>query len=238
MRPVSRGLSPSAEDFRHYETAFPYLISRLGPYCSYCERKIPTNLAVEHILPKSRHIALIGRWDNFLLACVNCNSTKGNQQVFLEEILLPDRDNTNAAFEYSENGLVRPKLGLHPDIEKMASALLTLTGQNNSIFVPTDPNLQLVALDRVKQRRQAWLMALDILEDLRRDRSAALLRALYKLALETGFFSIWMTVFSADSEIRRGLVSAFAGTAADCFDPECVAITPRPLNGLVACGKC
>lgn len=62
MRPVRRGSSPIANDFNRYEDAKTDLISRiskghlkerhLGSYCSYCERRIETNLAVEHIEPK------------------------------------------------------------------------------------------------------------------------------------------------------------------------------------------
>ncbi len=39
---------------------------------------IATNLAVEHIQPKDdeRYPELEGSWDNYLLGCVNCNSTK------------------------------------------------------------------------------------------------------------------------------------------------------------------
>ncbi|NOQ13247.1 MAG: HNH endonuclease, partial [Methyloprofundus sp.] len=62
MRPVRRGASPKAEDYEDYSDAKTDLISRISSgqfkerhiaaYCSYCERKIDTNLAVEHIEPK------------------------------------------------------------------------------------------------------------------------------------------------------------------------------------------
>lgn len=48
MRPVCRGPSPRKQDFANYDDAKPDLVSRLGLYCSYCERRIATNLAVEH----------------------------------------------------------------------------------------------------------------------------------------------------------------------------------------------
>ena len=77
MRPVAKGGNPQAGDFADYQDARPFLISRIGPFCSYCERRT-TPLHVEHIQPKGlpQYAGLIGRWDNFLLACVNCNSTK------------------------------------------------------------------------------------------------------------------------------------------------------------------
>jgi hypothetical protein len=51
MRPIERGISP-VQSFKDYYEASPYLIDRLGNYCSHCERKIETHLAVEHVLPK------------------------------------------------------------------------------------------------------------------------------------------------------------------------------------------
>lgn len=99
MRPVDRGDSPNNGDFENYRDAYIPLLARLGPYCSYCERRIQTNLAVEHIQPKADYLypELEGRWENYLLACVNCNSTKGDKDVRPENFYLPDRDNTLAA---------------------------------------------------------------------------------------------------------------------------------------------
>jgi len=118
-------------------------------------------LAVEHIqskaIPKYRH--LIGRWDNFLLACVNCNSTKGHKDVILAEILLPDRDNTFAAFAYSADGEVAPEPNLSPAQRSHALATLSLTGIDRAITNTLDQNGKLVALDRRAQRMEAWSLA-------------------------------------------------------------------------------
>ena len=51
MRPVDKGTAPTV--YTKYQDAGPDLQSRLGDYCSYCERQIETHLAVEHIQPKS-----------------------------------------------------------------------------------------------------------------------------------------------------------------------------------------
>ena len=66
MRVIDRGMSPLAADYENYRDAFPELVARLGFYCSYCERRIPTNLAVEHIQPKDHptYKHLVGRWEN------------------------------------------------------------------------------------------------------------------------------------------------------------------------------
>jgi 5-methylcytosine-specific restriction endonuclease McrA len=89
MRPIRRGSSPRQADFTNYREALPDLVGRLGMYCSYCERRIPTQLAVEHIQPKGLPAsqALQGRWENFLLACVNCNSIKKDKPVSLADLI-------------------------------------------------------------------------------------------------------------------------------------------------------
>ena len=74
MRPVLRGDSPQTGDFDDYRDAFGELASRIGIFCSYCERRIATQVAVEHIQPKDGpfgHPDLERRGENFLLGCVN-----------------------------------------------------------------------------------------------------------------------------------------------------------------------
>jgi uncharacterized protein (TIGR02646 family) len=130
MRPVQRGTSPFSADLDDYVDARPHLVSRIGRYCSFCERPINTMLAVEHIQPKNlpAYRGLIGRWENFLLACVNCNSCKKDRDVVLENVLLPDRDNTFAAFIYSADGRVLPASHLSTSVTGMASTILAVTG--------------------------------------------------------------------------------------------------------------
>lgn len=231
MRPVTRGPSPVAA-FRQYGDAYPYLAAQLEKYCSYCERYLPTGLAVEHIQPKSTYPHLTLSWDNFLLGCVNCNSTKGDQDVWLHDLLLPDRDNTFAAFEYGDDGQVAPAGHLGARARRLAERTLTLTGQNTRRGLPRDRNLRRVALDRIGQRRETWLMALECLRELHRSPTDELRSAVVRLATVAGFFSIWMKVFEADADMRRRFIAAFPGTAADCFDADGLPVSPRPGNGL------
>ena len=74
MRPVSRGAAPRT--YSSYGDAIGDLEDRLGIYCSYCERRLPVSLAVEHMAPKSLHPDRELEWKNFLLGCTNCNSVK------------------------------------------------------------------------------------------------------------------------------------------------------------------
>ena len=238
MRPVDRGVSPQASDFATYTTAFPHLRGRLGPYCSYCERRIPTNLAVEHIQAKRYrdttgaypYLALRGQWTNFLLGCVNCNSTKGNKNVTLDNVFLPDRDNTFAAFTYVEDGTIEPAKGLSTAQRQLAKDTLALTGLNKQTRVFRDGNDKLVALDRVQDRAAVRLEAMDSLEDWVSNPSPELHRSIIKCALFAGFFSVWMDVFSAHPDLRRALINAFDGTARECFDTSTAPVSPRPLG--------
>jgi uncharacterized protein (TIGR02646 family) len=233
MRPVRRGHSPLAEDFEDYKDAKPYLVGRLGAFCSYCERPVATMLAVEHIQPKDHpaYHMLVGRWDNFLLACVNCNSAKKAKDVVLDRILLPDRDNTFAAFAYSVDGRVIPAPGLQVGLQSKAKDTLALTGLDKKISLATDENGKMVALDRVSQRMEVWLQAEDAKADAFADPDNVTLRKwIVNCALATGFFSIWITVFADDADMRRRLISAFPGTSdSGCFHaPTGLPVSPAP----------
>lgn len=215
MRPVKRGPAPRA--YRKYGDAIGDLETRLGAYCSYCERRLPTSLAVEHVVPKSLDSSLETTWDNFLLGCTNCNSVKLNQRTNRRDFLWPDVDNTLRAFVYSEGGFVEvaPRLGAVG--RKMAEKLSDLVGLNRHGAegwpgpAPRDKRWQ--------QRLDAWnaaVLAKKRLEELGDARAAREL--VLDVAEGYGFFSVWMTVFAKHRPIREGLILRFRGTANDCFD--------------------
>ena len=233
MRPVQRGDSPKSIDFYEYTDAKPFLASRLGQYCSYCERHVVTNLAVEHIQPKGicAYSHLQGRWNNFLLSCINCNSTKKDKNVALSNTLLPDRDNTFAAFDYHADGEIKISNQTPKDKIKLAECILSMVGLDKKISITLDENGKQVALDRVSQRIQTWGSALEAknaVDNL--PGNDALRRTVVLLAQSSGFFSIWMTVFSNDPDMRNRLIDAFPGTrGSGCFDPATTqSICPAP----------
>lgn len=233
MRPVQRGDSPQAADFLDYTDAKRFLVARLGHYCSYCERKVVTNLAVEHIQPKGlpAYAPLEGRWDNFLLGCVNCNSTKKDKDLVLADTFLPDRDNTFVAFDYFANGRIEPS-ALVPLVNRtMAVRLLSLVGLDKPISFFLDENGKQVALDRVAQRMEVWGIALEAKDDVDANPgNDAVRRGAVRTAQAEGFFSIWMTVFAGDLDMRKRLVDAFPGTrGSGCFDPATTTpVCPAP----------
>jgi len=230
MRPVKKGSSPIVV-FNRYEDAFDYLLDRIGmgewnnikigQYCSYCERCIQTNLAVEHIEPKKGLFgkpALEKEWSNFLLACVNCNSTKGSQKVDFNSIYLPDRDNTFRAIEYKQDGTIEPKEALNDHEKILAHNTIKLLGLNNNIAVGSD--LSGVAKDRRTQRLNVWLIALNAYDDFQNcvDKEA-LKKFIVREMLSNGFFSIWMKVFEQEAEIKSLFVNSIRGTEnSGCFD--------------------
>lgn len=244
MRPIRRSTSPRVIDFIDYTDAKPDLIARLGCYCSFCERRVVTQLAVEHVQPKGlpEYAHLIGRWDNFLLACVNCNSTKKDKDVVLSQVLLPDRDNTFVAFEYHDNGTVTASAQANTTGNGIAAnASLSLMGLDKAALNAPDENGKQVALDRVRQRMEIWLEAESARSDIAENPGNNLLRDyVVKLAVNTGFFSVWMTVFEGDADMRLRLVNVFPGTAASgCFDlvsGNTVSPTPNP-DALIDGGK-
>ena len=214
MRPVDKGAAPAT--YARYQDAGPDLQRRLGDYCSYCERQIETNLAVEHKQPKSIVRRLRTDWDNFLLACVNCNSNKGDTAIRLADYFWPDSDNTLRAFEYVEGGLVRPHPSLAAVNRVRARDTLALTGLDrfpgNEGREPTHP-------DRRWLRRSETQQLAAILRDGLADQNTAGMRELIVAnAISRGMFSIWWTVFAGDVDMRRRLRRAFIGTHAGSFD--------------------
>nr|WP_075518699.1 HNH endonuclease [Moritella viscosa]SHN95940.1 Putative uncharacterized protein [Moritella viscosa] len=244
MRPVKKGTSPIVGDFNKYEDAKVELVSRLDLYCSYCERKIPTLLAVEHIEPKDGDFGrpqLATRWSNFLLACANCNSCKGSKEVNFQQLLFPDRDNTFHAFIYEDDGTISLPPTLSPNQKVIAQNTLRLVGLDKPQQVYKDSNDEEVALDRCKQRMDIIGIAQVALTLLQNEPdSAGLKQMIITNATTSGFFSIWMKVFDAYPDMKVRFIKAFKGTEdSGCFDMITGnAITPAPnLDKLAHGGK-
>lgn len=218
MRPIDRQAAPRT--YARYEDALRDLADRIGDYCSYCERYIETHLAVEHIQPKSLKSSLRTAWTNFLLACVNCNSCKGKRHVVLDRYFWPDVDNTLRCFEYVKGGRVVVVPGLGTGEMTRAQALIELVGLDRDPGHPDRKRRPTKADMRWKRRQEAWDKAeIDRAKLANPAKDTPDLRqAIAEKAAERGMFSIWMTVFAADPDMRRRLFEAFKGTSRDCFD--------------------
>lgn len=217
MRPVTRINARRA--YTKYQEAIGDLEDCFGCYCSYCERRFPACLAVEHVSPKSLDPARETDWTNFLLGCVNCNSSKGATPTNDQDFLWPDKDNTLKAIDYKAGGLVEPLSTLASQVKAKAVALIELTGLDRHPGQPSDKQ----PTDRDKryvEREEKWKLAQLKREALRRNDNIDFREALVDLAKQSGFFGIWMAAFHDDSDMRRRLVEAFVGTARDCFEAD------------------
>ncbi|MEO5914086.1 MAG: HNH endonuclease [Luteolibacter sp.] len=217
MRPVTRITAPHT--YAKYQEAIGDLEDCFGCYCSYCERRFPALLAVEHVSPKSLDSARETDWTNFLLGCVNCNSTKGDKPTNDQDFLWPDKDNTLLAIEYKVGGLVGASSTTGSQIEPKMLALIELVGLDRHPGQPADKQ----PTDRDKrylEREEKWKLAQLKREALSRNDNDDFREVLVDLAKESGFFGIWMAAFHDDSDMRRRLVEAFVGTARDCFEAD------------------
>jgi uncharacterized protein (TIGR02646 family) len=214
MRPVDKASAPNA--YAVYQDALHDLRSRLGGYCSYCERYIETHLAVEHVQPKSRHAKLKTAWSNLLLACVHCNSSKGKKRVALKKFYWPDRDNTLRAITYGVGGTVHSSVALSTVEQAKASATIALTGLDkdpgNATRKPTPSD------ERWLRRKEAWDLAQHYVAGLPLNDTPFVRDLIVEVAKTRGMFSIWWTAFAGDADMRHRLRQAFAGTCTNSFD--------------------
>jgi hypothetical protein len=217
VRPVTRIAAPKA--YVKYQDAIGDLEACFGCYCSYCERRFPSLLAVEHVSPKSSDAARETDWTNFLLGCVNCNSVKSDTPTNDQDFLWPDKDNTLKAIKYSEGGLVEPSPTLDPHIAPKVAALIELVGLDRH---PAQPHAK-QPTDRDKryvEREEKWKIAQIMRDKLARNNNTDFREVIVVLAKESGFFSIWIAAFYDDPDMRRRLVEAYVGTAIDCFEDD------------------
>jgi len=222
MRPVTRGNAPST--YSRYQEAIGDLEDRLDRYCSYCERRFQISLAVEHVVPKSVDRTRETDWNNFLLGCPNCNSVKGATATNDSDFFWPDRDNTMLALTYKEGGTVEAKSTLHGVQRAKAENLINLVGLDRHPGQP-DGKKPAERDKRYMDRELVWKLATLKREALVRNNNEDFREAIADIAKAEGFFSIWMSVFHDDPDMRRRFALALKGTASECFDANwnCVA---------------
>ena len=215
MRPIERGNCPQIDNvdiaFSTYDQAKPYLIDRIGGYCSFCERQsYSAALAVEHILPKGlpQYSHLKVDWSNFLLGCINCNSIKGI--TVFNEIYFPDKNNTFLAFQYKEGGVIVVNEALNDNQKTKALNLIKLVGLDRNPY-----HLSSNKDKRWKDRKTAWELAQRYKQKKRNGSIDN--EPIIDLAKSTGFWSVWFTVFSDDIALKELLIREFSGTAINCF---------------------
>ena len=193
------------------DAKFP-LASNIGQYCSYCEgdEKIHS-LEVEHMAAKSKGGSLTA-WNNFLLCCKICNTTKG-VEVINDDYHWPHLNNTFYSFIYDETGRVKVNDSIPVLSRVRAQNLLNLAklqrypGTNN---LPTPKDF------RWRHRFEAWNLATIYKKDF--ISGSKTVDDIICVAKLKGQWSIWFTVFKGIDSVRARLISDFPGTCASCFD--------------------
>ena len=217
MRPVDRGYTPRI--YLKYQDAITDLVERMGAYCSYCERRIDNAPEVEHVEPKDLNLNLELVWSNFLISCKTCNTVKSNKPVDRTQITLPDQDNPMCALVYTE-GKVQAHMGLSLAEREKIRRLLDLVGLDrhpDSVEKPTKRDT------RWMRRLEVTEVARDMKSDLATEEAEVgehpiLRNNAIHVAIGYGFFSVWMSEFKNDVDMRRRLIAAFPGTVTRCFD--------------------
>ena len=223
MRPVERGEVPigakgQPKQYSQYDKAQSDLMNRIGEYCSYCERPIKTHLAIEHIQSKDFQPQFRLSWDNFLFACVNCNSTKGTKvqnDITQADYYWPHLDNTFRAFIYQSGGIIKTNQVLNTAEQKKAQQTLELTGLDrhpNASMKPTPKDR------RWNHRRQVWDLAQQAKALLSVNNTLEMRAYIANNAKSNGFWSIWMTTFQDDPDMLNRFIQVFPGTCHQCFD--------------------
>lgn len=215
MRPVAKGDAPNV--YAKYQDAIGDLEDVLDLYCSYCERRFPAGLEVDHVSPKSLGGALTD-WKNFLLGCKTCNTAKGKKAASEHTSLWPDIDNTFLAITYSAGGFISPAANLVAPTDALAAELVRLVGLDR--HGGTKGKKPTKRDKRWSQRDKIWKLATEMKTDYQTVAVAQPQQALnfvVNAAQGYGFFSVWMTVFADKPEVCAALVLAFKGTAPDCF---------------------
>ncbi len=221
MRPITRGPKPKDAQgneivFAEYAHARRYLFNNIGRYCSYCERHVNSNLAVEHIESKDLNPHLEREWTNFLLGCTNCNSTKGADPIILGEYVWPQVDNTYEQFAYDGSGIV----SIQPSVTNVIirdriQKMIDLVGLDKVPPKGGTRDWQKASDMRFYDRKEAWIEASDHLNKYDKADVAtrnALLGSIVTIVKLQGFWSIWMQVFKNYSEVQQALIDAFPGT--------------------------
>lgn len=204
MRPLDKGIPQ--KDYSDYSDAKPGLKARNGPFCAYCEMPVRDLGYVDHVHPLANGGAALD-WSNFLLSCFFCNRTKWNNNQNREGYLWPDIDNTDLAFEYNKQFIIKPFAELADQQKKASQNLINLTGIDRTA---DDSSLKDT---RWRNRNEAWAKAEAMYEAWQTGLNQPGLRiAIPEVAHSTGFYSIWMAVFATVPEVQNAIRQKFPNT--------------------------
>jgi len=225
MRPVARGPSPREDGYPRYRDALDDLADRLGRFCSYCEQPIQHRPEIEHAQPKSLEPGLERCWENLLLSCSTCNQVKSGKPVVLDQVAMPDRDNTFRGLSFREDGRIEVSADLTEPQAELMSRAVRLVRLDRHPDAPNGDDRPTPRDERANWRRDVWDLASDFLNDYEESGPDPLTADLItdlivRLAVAKGFFSVWMTVFRDHPDMLNRFIQAFPGTDACSFDDD------------------
>lgn len=232
MRPISRSskfdLLGNPIEYNPWGSAKPELIGEIGDFCSFCGKHLTRSaLEVEHIYPKNfkntsgvkvyNHMRF--HWNNFLLACKNCNSTKGDKDTTALNPFLPHLDNLLCFIEVLRGGTLRVKAGVTGTNLTRTNAFINLVGLDrrpSRLSHPPYSNKD----DRWQYRLTAYNKATRQLQKYTSTPVTTDIENITELAITSGFFSVWFTVFAAHDPVKAALIKAFKGTDSARFNAQ------------------
>lgn len=236
MRPLTN--VSTGPKLRSHKLAKPALVAAMSEYCAYCERQAEAmHLHVEHIKPQISHERLSLVWGNFLLACTSCNTYKrhyqkaNRQSGVLRKQAWPHLDNTFSAYSYDLHGRVHVSPALAGAQRLMAQKTLEMAGLDRTPASAVGYKKVSQAYDISSRRNRAWGKAEAALVAYQQNPTDVQRKSLVNHAEDTGFFSIWMHIFSAYPVVKKSLIDAFKAVSTS-FDPNGNPVNPRGLGRL------
>jgi hypothetical protein len=237
MRPIVKSVKNNADgtpsEYNPWGDAKPELVEELGSFCSFCEKyNSRSALHVEHVYGKKCVDAadnyiydhLKYRWDNFLLACVNCNSVKNNKDIALTNPALPHINNLIHFIESTIGGVIVVKNGLLQAELNQTNNFISLVGLDRLPGHPQHSDKD----DRWDERLKVYDIAQRQLRKYEQIPRKTDLDTIVDLARTNGCFSIWYYTFKKYDEVLNVLINGmiidgehikpFPGTHNQSFD--------------------
>jgi hypothetical protein len=216
MRPVVKSTRLNAAkaplEINPWRDAKKDLTDEVGTFCSFCGKyNSRSALHVEHIFGKKCKNAagtliydhLKYRWDNFLLACVNCNSIKDNKDIAVSNPFMPHKNNLLHFIEVIAGGLVRIKEGVNGVNRTRTEAFINLVGIDR---VPGHPNYSDLD-DRWDNRLAAFDIAQRQLQKYINPNPETDLETIVDLSRRYGYFSVWYSIFIGYDTVIDALIN-------------------------------
>jgi hypothetical protein len=172
---------------------------------------------VEHVQPKSRQGNPLD-WDNLLLSCKKCNKIKNAKNPDRVNYLWPDEDNTIIAFSYYNEIMVSPAPYLSDHVRQLAQNTIELVGIDRVPGKINNPTQKDKMDLRWIKRRKAWDYANRSLVNWQNNPSSELRTQIGLTAEASGFYAIWLMVFSGHPLMITEIKSRFKGTYEPLID--------------------